>query len=312
MIDFETVSDCTTSRSRSETSPAPEAAATRPGRRPWRRTPRSRRRPRSCSDGVSVDATSGALDTTIPLPSYNPNVPAVALTYDSLTADPRADHCRGTYLRPHAGGPVAGQRQLTFDSSWGHDLLLQHQPVQPGRRPADRPPGQRHLALDRPVRLLRPVVDYARPTRRRRSAARPRSSTSRRAPSATAGRSQGLEQIISASRRRDPRPGRRRQEPLVHRQLRQRRRDYTDPAGSSRRWSRTEAAAIPTPFTDGTQITFNSGGYETATSIPTVCTSRTRTTGRISSPRSPIRTLMSRPSAIAAVTSRPLRTRRVG
>jgi RHS repeat-associated protein len=41
------------------------------------------------SHNVSVDATSGALDTSINLPSYNPNVPALALTYDSLTADPR-------------------------------------------------------------------------------------------------------------------------------------------------------------------------------------------------------------------------------
>ncbi len=41
------------------------------------------------SHNVSVDATSGALNTDINLPSYNPNVPALALTYNSLTADPR-------------------------------------------------------------------------------------------------------------------------------------------------------------------------------------------------------------------------------
>jgi len=41
------------------------------------------------SDGVSVDANSGALDTSIGLPGYNPNIPGLALTYDSLTADPR-------------------------------------------------------------------------------------------------------------------------------------------------------------------------------------------------------------------------------
>ena len=37
---------------------------------------------------ASVDATSGSLDTDINLPSYNPNVPALALTYDSLAASP--------------------------------------------------------------------------------------------------------------------------------------------------------------------------------------------------------------------------------
>ena len=40
------------------------------------------------SDNASVDATSGSLDTEIDLPSYNPNVPSIALTYDSLTAKP--------------------------------------------------------------------------------------------------------------------------------------------------------------------------------------------------------------------------------
>ena len=40
------------------------------------------------SDNASVDATSGSLDTNINLPSYNPNVPAIALTYDSLAANP--------------------------------------------------------------------------------------------------------------------------------------------------------------------------------------------------------------------------------
>src|SRR5205807_594785 len=41
------------------------------------------------SQYVSVSANSGALDVTLPMPSYNPNIPAFALTYDSLTADPR-------------------------------------------------------------------------------------------------------------------------------------------------------------------------------------------------------------------------------
>ena len=40
------------------------------------------------TDNATVDATSGSLDTEIDLPSYNPNVPAIALTYDSVTANP--------------------------------------------------------------------------------------------------------------------------------------------------------------------------------------------------------------------------------
>ncbi|MFI5460085.1 MAG: hypothetical protein ACHRXM_32095, partial [Isosphaerales bacterium] len=41
------------------------------------------------SHNVSVDATSGALDAGIALPSYNPQLPALVLTYNSVTADPR-------------------------------------------------------------------------------------------------------------------------------------------------------------------------------------------------------------------------------
>ena len=40
------------------------------------------------SDGVSVNADSGVLDTAIGCPRYNPNVPALALTYDSQAANP--------------------------------------------------------------------------------------------------------------------------------------------------------------------------------------------------------------------------------
>ena len=63
------------------------AAAPQAG--PRRSTPaRSSLGPAFGSTYASVDATSGALDTDIGLPSYNPNVPALALTYDSLTANP--------------------------------------------------------------------------------------------------------------------------------------------------------------------------------------------------------------------------------
>jgi RHS repeat-associated protein len=40
------------------------------------------------SDNASVDATSGSLDTEIALPSYNRTVPALSLAYDSLAARP--------------------------------------------------------------------------------------------------------------------------------------------------------------------------------------------------------------------------------
>ena len=59
-----------------------------PGLPRWRRARNCCRHPHFPSDNASVDATSGSLDTDINLPSYNPNVPRIALTYDSLTANP--------------------------------------------------------------------------------------------------------------------------------------------------------------------------------------------------------------------------------
>ena len=53
------------------------------------------------SQGVSVDAVSGALDTSINLPSYNPNVQAISLTYNSSTANPLP-----IVLVPHRSRPA--------------------------------------------------------------------------------------------------------------------------------------------------------------------------------------------------------------
>ncbi len=58
--------------------------------------------PSIASQNVSVNADSGALDTEIDLPSYNPNVPALSLTYNSLTAmsNPRRSSWCTTRWRP--------------------------------------------------------------------------------------------------------------------------------------------------------------------------------------------------------------------
>jgi len=71
------------------------------------------------SHGVSVDANSGALDVAIPLPGYNPNVPALALTYDSLTADPRPIIVANHTLNDSLSVPTRVSAQLTFDGAAG-------------------------------------------------------------------------------------------------------------------------------------------------------------------------------------------------
>jgi RHS repeat-associated protein len=68
------------------------------------------------SHNATVDANSGSLDANINLPSYNPNVPALALTYDSITADPRP-----IITAPHAltSNPATDSAALTFNSTVG-------------------------------------------------------------------------------------------------------------------------------------------------------------------------------------------------
>jgi RHS repeat-associated protein len=71
------------------------------------------------SHNASVDANSGALDATIPLPAYNPNVPAIALTYDSLAADPRPMIVEHHTLDSSQSIPTKVSAQLTFNSISG-------------------------------------------------------------------------------------------------------------------------------------------------------------------------------------------------
>ena len=66
-----------------------------------------------------MDADSGALDASIDLPSYNPNVPALALTYNSLTANPRPIIVVHHTLDPTQTVPTTVNATLTFNSVAG-------------------------------------------------------------------------------------------------------------------------------------------------------------------------------------------------
>ncbi len=105
------------------------------------------------SHGVSVNANSGALDTSINLPSYNPNVPAVSLDYDSITANPLPIIVAENPLSSSTAVPSQVSAVLTFNGTAGTRVLLQHEHLEPGRRPADRPPGPLR-GLDRSVFVL--------------------------------------------------------------------------------------------------------------------------------------------------------------
>ena len=75
--------------------------------------------PAFASHNASVDAASGALDTAIPLPSYNPNIAPLALVYDSVAADPRPIVVEHHVLDPTKTIPTQVTASLTFNGSTG-------------------------------------------------------------------------------------------------------------------------------------------------------------------------------------------------
>ncbi len=84
------------------------------------------------SDGVSVDSNSGALDTSIPLPSYNPNVPANDLTYDSLTANPLPIIVAENTLSSSSAVPSQVSATLTFNGTVGTTYYYNTSTLVPG------------------------------------------------------------------------------------------------------------------------------------------------------------------------------------
>jgi hypothetical protein len=84
------------------------------------------------SQYVRVDANSGALDATIPLPSSNPNIPGIALTYDSLTADPRPLIVVNHILDGSQAVPSQVSAALTFNNSTGTTYYYNTSQFTPG------------------------------------------------------------------------------------------------------------------------------------------------------------------------------------
>ena len=100
----------------------------------------------------SISLADGSLSTAISLPAYNPTVPALALEYNSMAADPRPIFLTRFELGIDAAGngpsPADGRRHAL------DQLHLRHVRGQLRRLHPDRPAGRRHRALDRPAQLL--------------------------------------------------------------------------------------------------------------------------------------------------------------
>jgi RHS repeat-associated protein len=81
---------------------------------------------------VSVDANSGSLGTAIALPTYNSNVPAVVLSYDSVTANPLPIITVPHTLDPSLAVPSQVSAQLTFNGTAGSTYYYDTSNLTPG------------------------------------------------------------------------------------------------------------------------------------------------------------------------------------
>ena len=171
--------------------------------------------PSIASQGVSVDADSGALNTNIDLPGYNPTVPALSLTYNSMTANPLPIVTVHDQLNPAASVPTAVAATLTFNSVAGTTWYYNTSTMTPG--------DVQQIALQANATSLSTgrysysvqLVDEASSNTTYTYTG---TATVLNQSSSAFGDGwaiEGLEQIIPAGiERRDPQPGRQRREPL--------------------------------------------------------------------------------------------------
>jgi RHS repeat-associated protein len=85
----------------------------------------------SCS-GTFVTADTGAWNTAIHLPTYNPGIPPLVLNYDSLAADPRLIVVAHHVLDPTKSTPSQVEAKLTFNGSAGTAWYYDTSALRPG------------------------------------------------------------------------------------------------------------------------------------------------------------------------------------
>ncbi len=216
-------------------------------------------------DDASVDATSGTLDTSIPLPSYNPNVPALALTYDSLTADPRPIVLVEHTINPALAVPSQVSGQLTFNGTAGTAYYYDASQLNGG--------DVQQIALQANATSLSTgrysysatVVDY-RSTNTTTTISGTATVLSETGSAFGDGWTlDGLEQITSASGGVILNLGEGGRSLWFTGSFGSGGGTYTDPAGEFSTLMLNGNHTYTRTLTNGTQITFNSSGYETAT-----------------------------------------------
>ena len=88
--------------------------------------------PGIASQNVSVVAATGSLETSINLPSYNPNVAPLELNYDSLAANPMPIVVAEHVLDPTKSAPSQVEAQLTFNGTPQTAYYYNTSSLQPG------------------------------------------------------------------------------------------------------------------------------------------------------------------------------------
>jgi RHS repeat-associated protein len=88
--------------------------------------------PSFVTHNASIDANTGAADAVIGLPSYNPNVPALALAYDSQAAVPQPVVVEHHTLDPGLSVPSQVSAQLTFNGTAGTTYYYDTSSFSPG------------------------------------------------------------------------------------------------------------------------------------------------------------------------------------
>jgi len=217
-------------------------------------------------DNASVDATSGSLDTTIPLPSYNPNVPALALTYDSITANPMPIIVVENTLSASAAVPSQVSAQLTFNGTALTTYYYNTSQFNPGdvQQIALQATNATSLSTGRYSYSVQ-VVDIGTTNT---TITLSGSATVINQSGSAFGNGwtlQGLEQITSATGGVILNLGAGGRSLWFTGSFASGGGTYTDPPGEFSTLVKSGSGSYTDTLTDGTQVTFNSSGYETAT-----------------------------------------------
>ena len=218
------------------------------------------------SDGVSVDSNSGALDTSIPLPSYNPNVPAIDLTYDSLAANPMPIIIGENTLSSSSAVPSQVSATLTFDGTVGTTYYYDTSTLNPGdvQQIALQATSATGLSTGRYAYSMQ-IVDYGATNTTITLSGYADLINQSSSAFGDGWTLDGLEQITSASGGVILSEGGGGASLWFAGSIGSGGGTYTTPAGDFSTLVKNSGGTYTRTLPTGDQITFNSGGYETAT-----------------------------------------------